>query len=418
MDDRNRSEHITYSVTGIRFTMPGATDDERMEQARAFVQSYEIGARVALVHDADNPAEKNAVGVYRMDGDYGRIGYVSSRELGDLWQHLDEHGEATATVVNRDENRTLFIMLDEEYREVRREKKPVEPLPECPLDERLLLSQPDDGRLRAMVIALKRTENMDLIDEILNLTENWSVSNEAYELWRFVQTCQYPYPDQQDRIKERIATLQYADSRVLSLGLFHDRLLKSYDEKNDGIQTDDAALMKWLRDLSRWKRHAIHAFETMPVSMKVLAQEIFYSHMSLREMYLLFSVVIHLEVRGKLSFYPLDEKLNEIRLTEEQNTFLTHDQDEIYEIVRRYVTEHDLDPAQRGVRDSWFAIYESLERFMPENVRKQYTSFVRNVVCYCYPATDVDKFANVLKRGNCNRLVFDDMQALLPEKEA
>lgn len=75
-----------YSIVGIRFQMGDQlTYQEQTEAAARFVAKLEVGQRVLLVAEPENPWDASAVAAYI---DYERIGYVNKEETAEVHQLL------------------------------------------------------------------------------------------------------------------------------------------------------------------------------------------------------------------------------------------------------------------------------------------------------------------------------------------
>lgn len=89
-----------YSIVGIRFQMGDQlTYQEQTEAAARFVAKLEVGQRVLLVAEPENPWDASAVAAYI---DYERIGYVNKEETAEVHQLLGPLQQCEAAVARKD----------------------------------------------------------------------------------------------------------------------------------------------------------------------------------------------------------------------------------------------------------------------------------------------------------------------------
>ena len=178
-----------FAVTGIRYQMgEHLSYEERNAAAEKFVASLEIGQKVVLAFEPDNPCSPNkAVAVYI---DYERIGYIADEECELVHPLLNEQHMAQGVVVRKDNHVTFFISVpgSAEKLKARPQKRK---LPESPLGDsfRMPFSKAENA-LQVVAGMLSEMETTkENLPEIMRLTRHYAPLAKASichddKLWR------------------------------------------------------------------------------------------------------------------------------------------------------------------------------------------------------------------------------------------
>lgn len=147
--------------------------EEKDAAASRLVASLEIGQRVLLVFEPDNPASPNkAIAVYL---NYERIGYIADEECELVRPLLNGSGRAEASVVRKDGHVTFFVTIpgakeDNGLTSARRRI-----LPESPLGDSFRMPfTREENALQVIAGVLSETEaTQENLQEVMLLTERY-----------------------------------------------------------------------------------------------------------------------------------------------------------------------------------------------------------------------------------------------------
>ena len=163
-----------FTVTGIRYQMGDHLSYEEKDAAASrLVASLEIGQRVLLVFEPDNPASPNkAIAVYL---NYERIGYIADEECELVRPLLNGSGRVEASVVRKDSHVTFFVTIpgakeDNGLTSTRRRI-----LPESPLGDSFRMPfTKEENALQVIAGVLSETEaTQENLQEVMLLTERY-----------------------------------------------------------------------------------------------------------------------------------------------------------------------------------------------------------------------------------------------------
>lgn len=104
-----------FVITGIRYQMPGETEEERTQKARDLVENMPLPSKVFLKREPDNAWSKNAIAVYWK---YNKVGYVSENYTAEVQRAFDgpsSDNVLAATVTSWDS--TLMLNAEVEVAE-------------------------------------------------------------------------------------------------------------------------------------------------------------------------------------------------------------------------------------------------------------------------------------------------------------
>ncbi len=309
-----------FVITGIRYQMPGETDEERTQKARDLVENMPLPSQVYLKREPDNAWSKNAIAVYWK---FNKVGYVSENYTAEVQRAFDKPSPdnlLTATVTSWDS--TLMLNAEVEV--------PEDPSVPCEESERIIKPSPfaipmpfmqDENKLDLLAkLMLHRDFTAEETDELIEMATQYLAiaptlcdrdCENATLLHRGLKRHRETFPGLPDGKKQELKQLEerartivvniHKEHDLLALFENHQRKMREafsvpkrgffdrYDanylhkpltEADEGeVEAEADRLIAWLDEVPRG------IFRSHSWNPETIAQQLRYLHLSRRELY-------------------------------------------------------------------------------------------------------------------------------------
>lgn len=148
---------MEFTITGIRYQMPGADADERQRQAEDFVCSMRPGTTLYLKAEPDNEWDEKAIAVYFK---LRKIGYVAAEQTRWLHPLLEERRVIRIRVSHGDRHVTLFFDHPVDPAITPLPGSPARVIEACPLDRCVRLPFLKEERQLELLVGLLLDEEV------------------------------------------------------------------------------------------------------------------------------------------------------------------------------------------------------------------------------------------------------------------
>lgn len=316
---------MELTIVGIRYYMPGKTDDEKKTAAKAFLASLPIGTRFILTKRPDNPYNPDAVAsVLESDGKH--CGYVNDPLLELITPHLDKYGQCEATLSNYDGHITYRVEVN-----VAKEDIPIynpnaeRVLTKCPLPHKFMFeSQPSELKMDVFPMRFVNTEiNAETLPDLyqkaqilLDCFNSSLCRNDAYwqnaiygkiqEVHTYVRkqfaedeetACNHPkeWCKLSDRCHDLIGDYYRCEGHGTIIERQFSHLVNSpeadelVEKLNRQYQHETATLLK---EMSVWIKENLNVVFTTHLDWQELGHTIAYKKMSRAETYEILTVLV------------------------------------------------------------------------------------------------------------------------------